>query len=147
MSYHFLYYYSYIVSCSVKSLHGEENHSQNVDHGDSQYQWHRDSINQGTSIFIAEGHFFLCIPRGGGNSETLYCHQQSFGQTRHSKAHQLQIKVLTCKILYNMIGRINKPDSKKAKRKQLLRSGCPPHFIMYVPQDDCMSLDNSQIEA
>lgn len=29
-----------------------------------------------------------------------------YWQTKHSEAHQLQIKVLTCKTLYNMIGRI-----------------------------------------
>lgn len=46
-----------------------------------------------------------------------------------------------------MIGRINNLDSKKTERKELLRSGCPPHFIMYVPQDVCMSRGNSQTET
>lgn len=46
-----------------------------------------------------------------------------------------------------MIGRINNLDSKETKRKELLRSGCPPHFIKYVPQDDCMSPDNSHTET
>lgn len=38
MSYYFLYYYSYMVPCSVKSSRGEEKPSQKADHGDSQCQ-------------------------------------------------------------------------------------------------------------
>lgn len=46
-----------------------------------------------------------------------------------------------------MIDRINNPDSRKTKRKAAWWKWVPTHFIMHIPQGDCVSRENSQPKA